>query len=225
LFIQSVSKTALLLLILSCFSFVSLNAKEVSVPFTVFKSAVVPGWGQLSMHKNRGYVYMAGEVLLISGLFYYSNEEEITQNRMYDQALHFAHIAPGNYPDSYMTTLGKFSSSGFEPGGYNYDVRIRATQLYPDNPTMQQAYIDSQMIPDDKSWNWDGPADRTVYNRYRRDVLQWQDYAKLTTGVLIANHLINIIDAARTANHQRRMHVGVNISPDWHPELSLTWNF
>ncbi|MFO7660879.1 MAG: hypothetical protein R6V77_08195, partial [Candidatus Cloacimonadaceae bacterium] len=174
----------------------SLSAK----PFRInplLKSALVPGWGQVSLDRNYGYGMIASEVLLWSTLFYHNTEQELKDQESYEFALKFAHINPGSYSSQYYRDLAKYDTSGFEAGGYNALVRENAINLYPDNYALQQAYIDENAIPDEMAWTWDSYQQRKDYSSTRKEILELKDRAQLITGLIIANHVLSSIDMLR----------------------------
>jgi hypothetical protein len=192
---------------------------------TIFKSALVPGWGQLSIDKHRGYVFMANEVLLISGLYYFNSESDIQITKAYDIAVHYAHINPGSYSEDYLINLGRYTTSGFDVNGYNTKVHEDAINLYPGNPQAQQDYFDHNMIPDSRGWNWDSNGDRQSYGKARRESLDLKDTAKVVTGMIIANHLLNIIDITRATAPRHNIKVGFTVMPDLTPQLRFALEY
>ncbi len=166
-------------------------------PSPLLKSALIPGWGQLTLDKNYGYGMLAGEVMIWSAYFYNSNEQDLRDRSAYEYALKFAHINPGDYPAQYFKNLSKYDTSGYEAGGYNAYVRQTALDLFPSDPIQQQAYIDANAIPDEQAWTWDSYTYRRNYSTMRKDILELKDQAQLITGLIIANHIISSIDMLR----------------------------
>jgi hypothetical protein len=206
-------------------TFACLSAQTSTRAALILKSAIVPGWGQLSINNQRGYVFMANEIILFSGLYYFNEESDLKLHKAYDMALHYAHIQPGSYSDTYLINLGKYASNGFDALGYNANILIQAQDLYPDNLQAQQDYINHNMIPDSQGWNWDSNETRQQYRKARKESLDLQDYAKVVTGMVIANHLINIIDIARTTAHRNNFKVGFGMSPDLKPQLQFALEY
>jgi len=192
---------------------------------TIVKSAIVPGMGQVTMGKNHGYVFMGNEVILLSGLYYFHNESDLKLNKAYDMALHDAHIKPGKYSDDYLAKVGKYSTNGFDVNGYNTSVREHAILLYPGDTQAQQDYFNHNMIPDSQGWSWDTNADRKKYTDLRKQSLDMKDYTKVVTGMIIANHLINLIDIGRITAQKQKMNVGFIFTPDLTPELQISLHY
>jgi len=163
----------------------------------IAKSLLVPGWGQASQGHNYGYAMLTSEALIWSAYFYNSNEKSLKDRESYEYALKFAHIAPGHYSSDYYRTISKYSSSGFNAGGYNAMIRQSAIGEYPQDPIAQQAYIDQNKMPDNRSWEWDASNNRKNYSNMRKNILEIKDRAQIMTGLIIANHLISGIDMFR----------------------------
>lgn len=184
----------ILLLLLSSFCFAQ------SKGVTFLKSAILPGWGQLSLDRDYGYGMMAAEVGIIGSMFYLANEQKLSKQESYEYALQFAHIQPGDYSPEYFSHLSRYNSSGFGGGGYNAMIRQEALEQFPSDPLAQQAYIDSHAYSDEMAWNWDSSADRGKYSKMRIHTQDLKDYAKIATGIMIFNHLVSGIDILRIKN-------------------------
>jgi len=201
----------------------SLSAKPFSVN-PLLKSALVPGWGQVSIDRNYGYGMITSEVLLWSALFYHNTEQDLKDQESYEFALKFAHINPGSYSSQYYRDLAKYDTSGFEAGGYNAMVRQTAINLYPDNYAMQQAYIDEHAIPDEMAWTWDSYQLRKTYSTTRKEILELKDRAQLITGLIIANHVLSSIDMLRLKKHWGTVQPSFSLYRDT-PVLNLRVDF
>lgn len=165
-----------------------------SYSFSPLKSAILPGWGQISNDHKAGFIHLGLEVAFVSSLIYFSNEATIKQDQSVSYAIKYAHINPINHPESYYKTIGRYSSSYYEAGGYNQEVLNDAIANNPGDPIAQQNYINENAIPDDLNWRWDSKSNRFKYNELRQDYFFNQDYAKIATGVLVANHVFSFLD-------------------------------
>jgi hypothetical protein len=197
--------TITVLIILSS-SFLSAKPYVIS---PLLKSALLPGWGQLSLDRSYGYGMLVSETLIWSADFYNSNEQKLKDRQSYEHALKFAHINPGNYDSQYYRDLARYDTSGFSAGGYNAMIRTTAQNLYPDNLAAQQQYIDINAMPDAMSWQWDDFTYRKKYASMRNQILDLKDKAQIITGLLIANHLISTIDMLRLRKHWSNVHTSV----------------
>jgi hypothetical protein len=200
-----------------------LQAKVLTVnPF--LKSAVLPGWGQVNQGHPYGYAMLTGEVILWSSYIYNKNEETIKHRESYEYALKFAHINQGHYSSDYYRNLSKYSSSGFDAGGYNAMVRQTAIDMFQADPIAQQAYINENMIPDSKSWTWDTGSDRKKYSSMRKDILVIKDRVQIMTGLIIANHIFSSIDMLRQRKHWTNVHPSVGYLQDI-PTFNVSLDF
>ena len=165
-----------------------------SYSFSPLKSAILPGWGQISNDYKAGYFHLGLEVAFVSSLIYFSNEAEIKKDQSVSYAIKYAHINPIKHSDSYYKVIGKYSSSYYEADGYNQEVLNDAIANNPGDPIAQQNYITENAIPDELNWRWDNQSNRYKYNDLRQKYYFNQDYAKIATGVLVANHVFSFID-------------------------------
>lgn len=164
---------------------------------TALKSLAVPGWSQASSGRDRGYLMLTAEAVIIGSLYYFNSESDLLKQNYYEYAVKYAHLAPGSYPDLFFKQMGIYDSNGFDAGGYNNWVRQTARELYPNDPVLQQQFIDENCYQDDHYWSWDSMDNRREYNKIRNRSNDFRDYAMVTGGVLILNHLISAIDAMR----------------------------
>lgn len=213
--------------ILICISVNSIQADGTIKPGLNFlKSAIIPGWGQLSLEKNYGYGFLLAEASFWTMRLYYLQETDNNAQASYNYAREFADVDPqGHFSNQFYDDLRDYSSSGFDSGGYNAHIAAEAIDEYPDNPEAQQAYIDANAYDDDHYWNWSSDENMSRYNRYRNNIDQYKDYLKLVSGVIAANHIIGAIDALRLSNHLKHVRFGVDTNSDHVPLLTCTVKF
>ena len=169
------------------------------------KSALVPGWGELSQSSSSGYAFLTLEILLWAGRFYFVEEVNLREKEAYNFAVSFAGLRPGNYSKEFLHLLTRYNHSGFGPGGYNENVVRQAQSLF-DDPTEQNVYIVNNAIMDDGlSWSWDSRDMRRRYSIMRKNADHNRDYVKAVTGVIVANHIISAINAARLTSRNNRL--------------------
>jgi hypothetical protein len=200
-----------------------LSAKAFKVS-PLLKSAILPGWGQLSIDRSYGYGMLTSEALFWSTYFYNNNEQKLKDRQSYEYALKFGHINPGGYDSQYYRDLAKYDTSGFSAGGYNAMIRTTAQNLYPDDLSAQQQYIDTNAVPDEMSWQWDDFTYRRKYASMRNQILELKDQAQIITGLLIANHLISTIDMLRLRKHWTNVHPSIQYYRNT-PVLNLNIEF
>ncbi len=196
--------------------------------YSIIKSMIIPGWGQLASGNNTGYINLATEVVLISSKLYCDNEADINKEHSINYAIKYAHIGSESYSNDYYKTIGRYDSSYFEPNGYNQEVLEQAAELFPGDNVAQQEYINENQIAENMNWRWDSSSNRYKYNSLRRDYHDYEDYSKTLVGVIIANHLISTIDMMiRYKNRNKTPKVSLNTSlkSDYTPMVNLNINF
>ncbi|MBW6515887.1 MAG: hypothetical protein K0B81_04625 [Candidatus Cloacimonetes bacterium] len=209
---------------------IEISSSEKSVFQSFLKSAVVPGWGELSLGNKSGYVFLASELLLWSGRLYFLEEVKLREEEAYVYAMKYAGLQPGKYSNDYFDLLSRYNSSGFETGGYNEMVLIRAQTLYPDDTEAQNQYIlDNAILDQSLYWDWETRENRRQYSIMRKNADHNRDYAKAVIGVIVANHVISAINAVRVTsniNRRNRIQVGLDFDrKDMIPLIKASYRF
>jgi len=190
----------------------------------VLKSLAVPGLSQINSGKEYGYVMLTTEALIIGSLFYFNSESDILKQESYEYAIKYAHLAPGHYSDTYFKHLARYESSGFDAGGYNNWIRQTALELYPYDPAMQQQYMAENCYTDDQYWYWDSSENRNQYNKIRNRSNDYRDYAMVTGGILLLNHLTSAIDVMRWSAEAKRGNISFSLK-ERTPILQLNYQW
>ncbi|MBN1327700.1 MAG: hypothetical protein JW996_07105 [Candidatus Cloacimonetes bacterium] len=217
------ARTAIFLLVLTLIT-TSLSAKEPVPQLNMLKSALIPGWGELSAGSKSGYVFLATEVLLWSANFYFMNEETLKEREAFNYAVKYANIDPDNdYNNTFYYHLSKYPSSGFEPGGYNSYILQQAEQY--DDPIERQEFLDNNLYPDEFYWDWENTDKRKNYGVKRKDAANFSDYAKAMTGTIVVNHVISSINALRITILKKRLKLGMYFDPEMNSYLTCNIQF
>lgn len=196
--------------------------------FSPLKSAILPGWGQISTGNKAGYAHLGLELAFISSLIYFSNEADIKNEQSINYAIEFAHIKSKNNSDAYFKMIGRYNSSYFEAGGYNQEVLNSAIAMYPGDPVAQQSYIEENSIPEEQNWRWDDKNNRYRYNDLRQKYFLNQDYAKIATGIIVANHMFSFFDMLiryKNRNIADRYTIYSSMNNDLTPMLNIQLHF
>lgn len=196
--------------------------------FSPLKSLLLPGWGQLATSNNAGYYHIGLEVAIISSLVYFNNEANVKKNQSINYAIQYANINHTHKGDDYLRMIGRYSSSYYEPGGYNQQVLSQAITAYPGDPIRQQEYIDNNAISDDYSWSWSSDNNRFKYNDLRKEYYYNQDYVTIFTGVIIANHIFSFVDMLvryKSQNSNDNFTLYSTVNNDLTPMLNLNIKF
>lgn len=193
------------------------------------RSAIVPGWGEMTNESKAGYFFLGVELILWGSRFYFQEQVNLYEKDAYMFALQNAALKPGDYEDEFMRKMSRYTSSGFGAGGYNEHVLRQAQNNYPDDPEKQNSYImENAILDDDLAWDWGDRETRRSYGIKLKNADHNRDYVKFVTGAIVANHIISAINSTRIANRIRRS-VNVELSFDLSepalPRANLTYSF
>ncbi|MCF7910943.1 MAG: hypothetical protein K9M99_00320 [Candidatus Cloacimonetes bacterium] len=186
------------------------------------KSAILPGWGQLSLEKNYGYGYLFAEASFWSMRLYYLQESDNNATASYNYARKYAGVDPeGHFSNQFYEDMRNYSSSD----AYNNLVVVKEALKYSDNPEEQLAYIAEHEYKEDHYWSWYSDERQSHYSGYRNNIDHYKDYLKLVGGVIAANHIIGAIDALRLSNYLKQVRFGVDQNSDHATLLTCTIKF
>lgn len=200
--------------------------KTIKPGLNFLKSAVVPGWGQLSVDKNYGFAFLLAEASFWSMRLYYLQENDNNALASYNYARKYADVDPvGRFPNQFYEDMRHYASSGYEQGGYNAHIVAEAADKYESDPQAQQEYIANNVYDEAHYWSWASDDNQAHYSGYRRNIDQYQDYLKLVGGVIAANHIIGAIDALRLSNYLKHVQFGVEQNSDHAALLTCSIKF
>jgi hypothetical protein len=170
------------------------------------KSAILPGWGELSNNNKTGYVFIATEAMLWFSKYYYNKESELYEDASLLHAIKYAHIDSNkNFAETFYNDLKRYRSYGFDSGGYNANIVMQAKDKYPDDIEKQQNYIQENMYEESYYWHWDNKEKQNDYKILRKRIVQYSDYSKAVTGFIILNHLVSALNSVRISSKLKRV--------------------
>ena len=205
-----------------------LKANEPKPPIlNAFKSAILPGWGELSMGNKSGYVFLAIEATLWSTKFYFDDQSDLRLRQADQFAFNNANLKSYDLDENLRFLLGRFNTSGFGPGGYNEFVITTAKELYPNQPDKQTDYINEHLLDESIYWNWESTSNRGLYATMRRESLHFEDYAKAVTGTIIVNHIVSFLNSIRIGNNQANNNLNfyAGFNPQMKPYMGCVYLF
>ncbi len=213
-----------LMLLLSITFALAATDKQPKKIVSFLKSALIPGWGELSQNHKSAYVFFTSEASLILSYKYFElqSDNKINQSLLY--ACKKAHIPYKIKDENLRLIVGKYNSSGYNSGGYNESIVKAAMSLYPDNPDAQTNYISANILPEDIYWAWDSVADQNRYRIMRKDSNEFKDLAKAVSGAIIANHIASAFNAARVTK-KNKADIGIGFNHELKPLLTCNYKF
>jgi len=216
------SKSLILIALILTFS-ISLSCEVPKKIVSFAKSAIIPGWGELSQKNNSGYFFLSSEIALHITKYYFNNESDIKINESKNFAYKKAGMTSNLKSEDQLIMVGKYNSSGFESGGYNEHIVLTARQIYPNDTASQETYISQNALSEDFHWNWDSKQSRNKYLIMRKKSMELKDYAKSISGFVILNHAISAFNAARITN--KKVNLGIDLNSQNKLLMSCNYNF
>ncbi len=207
-------------------------AQQQEPPTSVFvrplASLLVPGTGQLLAHQDRGAVYLAAEVYLVSRFLQLDREAMAEARRFQNLAFDVARRTYGPVRRDtifeYYEQMERFAESGAydadpgaafvpetDPNTYNGSMWLLARRTYwedpnvPPDPTSPQywkalQFYQARAVGPDFLWSW---RNHSLEHEVFRDYIKRSDNAfrraQNQIGLLLANHVLSAVDALISA--------------------------
>lgn len=204
------------------------SARAASVYVRPLASLIVPGSGQLMAGQDRGAVYLAAEVYLLSRYLQLDHQATEEARRYQDLAFDVARRAfqPTGRDTifEYYEQMERFVESGVydsDPGSalvpekdtetYNGSVWLLARRTFwadpnveppPTSPQYWNAlqFYQARAVTENYQWSW---REHSLEHQVFRDYVRRSDHAfrraQSQIGLLLANHLVSAIDALISA--------------------------
>jgi hypothetical protein len=189
------------------------------------KSAIIPGWGELSQGENSGYFFLVAEIALWASKIYFDTESDLKLRQSSDFASNRANLSKTDLDLSTWKIVERYDRSGFDLGGYNAMIVSRAMERHPDSPELQTQFILDNKLDDSISWDWVDRENRRQFRIMRRDSMIYTDYALAVSGVIIVNHAISFFNSIRIANREKPLTVYTSLDRDWNPVINFALQF
>ncbi|MDD2651127.1 MAG: hypothetical protein PHF36_08355 [Candidatus Cloacimonetes bacterium] len=204
------------------FIFTSLSAENNKL-LSFVKSAILPGWGELSQRHNSAYFFFTSELSLLFAYKYYDmrSENKISESLLF--AYNRANMSIKLDNEDLRVIVGRYNSSGFESGGYNESIVNKAMSLYPNDTEAQTNYINNNILDESIYWAWQSTAEQNKYRIMRKNSAEYKDITKALTGAVIANHIASAFNAARVTKNSGDLYI--SISADLKPMLNYMIKF
>ena len=152
-----------------------------------WRSLLVPGWGQ-KYARGGGGGFLAAELVLWGGYWGFAWLGQVRRDQYRAHAAEYAGAQPQGKGRTYFDDLGFYAS------------RLEHNQFarYEDGPDAALYPVNADFF-----WEWDHDESRQRYRTLRNASQQARRQALYMTGLVVANHLVAAIHAARTAGANR----------------------
>ncbi len=149
-----------------------------------WRSLLVPGWGQ-KYAQGGGGGFLAAELALWGGYWGFEWLGQVRRDRYEAYAAERAGARPEGKRDDYFDDLGFYAS------------RLEHNQFarYEDGPDAELYPVEAAFF-----WEWDRDESRLRYRELRNASQHAQRQALYMTGLVVVNHLVSAIHAARVAD-------------------------
>ncbi len=149
-----------------------------------WRSLLVPGWGQ-QYARGGGGGFLAAELVLWGGYWGFEWLGQVRRDRYEAYAAERAQARPEGKRDEYFDDLGFYAS------------RLQHNQFarYEDGPDAELYSVAADFF-----WEWDRDESRQHYRQLRNASQHAQRQALYMTGLVVVNHLVAAIHAARVAS-------------------------
>jgi len=207
-------------------------AQQQEAPASVFvrplASLLLPGSGQLLAHQDRGAVYLAAEVYLVSRFLQLDHEAMAEARRFQNLAFDVARRTYGPVRRDtifeYYEQMERFAESGAydadpgaafmpetDPNTYNGSMWLLARRTYwenpnvPPDPTSPQywkalQFYQARAVGPNFLWSWrDHSLEHEVFKEYIKRSDNAFRRAQNQIGLLLANHVLSAVDALVSA--------------------------
>jgi hypothetical protein len=199
-------------------------ARPTSVVLRPLASLLVPGTGQLLGRQDRGAVYLAAEIYLVSRFIQLDREAKRETSRFQELAYQIARrsFAPTRRDTvfEYFEQMERFVESGrydsdpgdafapeSDPSTYNGSVWLLARRTFwedpdvppdPTSPMYSRAlqFYQARAVGPEFQWTW---RDHSLEHEVFRETIRRSDTAfrraQNQVGLLLANHVVSAVDA------------------------------
>ncbi|MBD3278327.1 MAG: hypothetical protein GF388_08510 [Candidatus Aegiribacteria sp.] len=159
----------------------------------MFRSALLPGWGQMHMgHSTRGIVFMSLDALTWAGVGLSYLEGTFNEDDYNWLAHSEAGISAGGRSRDFLDDLSDFNSSS----EYNDYIHRLARYYYPDDPQAQREYYEDHARYGSDSWNWSSESAREEFADRLRDSREWYRRSLYIAAFAVVNRVVSAIDAS-----------------------------
>jgi hypothetical protein len=157
----------------------------------VMASIMVPGLGQAiqgDRTKAQTFFIVEGTIWLSYFGFNYWGKRIDGSARAF--AVDHAGANPLRSDDAYYDAVEDFLTST----DHNLMVERYASLYFPNDPELQQQYIEANAYFDEDEWAWDSIGSRSHYWEQRRKARENQRRASFMPGFAIINRIVSVVD-------------------------------
>ena len=196
---KNVNKILLFILFTPIMGTFCQNIKQKDASHYVWKSLIIPGWGEYSLNQiQRGKLFIVTETLLWIGMGGSLIGSRIEKNTYQSIAREHAGISKGDKPRQFWVDIGNYN---------NKDDFIAEHLRWRDFDAIE-AYKDKKW-----DWDWDSSAQQKFFEKKRVKSDQLLLAGKFLIGGIVLNHIISGIDALFLSRRLQNTNLSLSVFP------------
>jgi len=200
-------------------------------------SLALPGAGELALGaKGRATGFLVAEGAIWTHFAWFTVAGNLRKDDYIEQAQLNAGVGVDGADDEYWRLVGAYErSSGSGAEAYEEELRREARDLYPGDPSAQDAWVASRLPTGERAWTWTDAELRRSYRDTRESSRRAFDQAKYSFAAAILNRIVSVIDTqmlhrklsreARGASEGGSLRFSANASPNGSGRLILSRTF
>ncbi len=154
----------------------------------VWKSLILPGWGQMEFDRKAGYVMMSVEFLSLATYFVLSNNQRTVVDIYRSIAYMYANATSFEDPRIFALIEDYYNKDA-----YIRDLYREAQALYPNQPELWDDYVQANSIS--AYWEWEDRRYMYMYQDYRQRERSIASQRSILAFVIVSNHIISALHA------------------------------
>ena len=195
--------------IVICILLSSLFCKELSLPGSLLRSALVPGWGELRLgEEKRAKVLLISELAIWTSFFMGKNFSDSFIDEYEAMAVLNAGADIRGKEYSYILNLSNYDTMDL----YNHDMDL-------------QRNWDKKYSSSSYDWNWDSQSNRFKFNDLRKKSITYQQISEFAIAGMIINRLLSVIDVIYLNSRNKRMKMFSYVRPDYNEGMKINFLF
>ena len=166
-------------------------------------SLILPGLGEYALgHRQRAAVFFVAEGAIWTSFIVFQSQGSHRKDLYREFASVHAGAGSRDDDDFYRTIGNYIASDG--PFSANEQIRREARALFPDDPSLQDAYYAEHAYTGDDAWRWESEQILDRYQEMRDASISAYHKSEFSIGLLVANRLISVVDAGLLAARRNR---------------------
>jgi hypothetical protein len=157
----------------------------------VMASVLVPGLGQMIKgDKSKAQAFFVVEGAIWASYFGFSYWGKRVDASARAFAIDHSGANAARRDDEYFDALEDYLSSN----EHNLVVERQAGLFYPNDPLLQQEYIEANSYVGEDAWEWDSLPSRSQFWEKRREAREHDRRASFMPGFAVINRIVSVVD-------------------------------